>query len=114
MGKGVRSPALVSGPHAAGVAQSAERLHGKEEVRGSIPLSGSLQHRCSVPMTAWCRSHSSRHSLPAKADHDRGTTSYVAPAERLWLDTLHPCQTCWSSVGASWARRVRTSLLAVA
>ena len=27
----------------AGVAQSAECLHGKEEVRGSIPLSGSIQ-----------------------------------------------------------------------
>ena len=33
----------------AGVAQSAERLHGKEEVRGSIPRSGS------DPGPRWCR-----------------------------------------------------------
>ena len=38
-------PALVSGRDAAGVAQSAECLHGKEEVRGSIPLSGSKVRR---------------------------------------------------------------------
>ena len=34
----------------AGVAQSAERLHGKEEVRGSIPLSGSLAGQRSWPV----------------------------------------------------------------
>jgi hypothetical protein len=35
---------LLSSAPVAGVAQSAERLHGKEEVRGSIPLSGSSVH----------------------------------------------------------------------
>jgi hypothetical protein len=37
---------LLSSPlHIAGVAQSAEHLHGKEGVRGSIPLSGSTSRR---------------------------------------------------------------------
>jgi hypothetical protein len=37
---------LLSSPlQIAGVAQSAEHLHGKEGVRGSIPLSGSTSRR---------------------------------------------------------------------
>ena len=43
-----RASRLLSSPRAAGVAQSAERLHGKEEVRGSIPLSGSATLRARV------------------------------------------------------------------
>ena len=69
------SPLLSSAP-VAGVAQSAERLHGKEEVRGSIPLSGSPLRADPSPANPRAatppRRGGNRARRPGFSRHDRG------------------------------------------